>query len=105
MRPHWPESILYSSVHDRIHYVLNVYSRECSGYCCVHKVPVKCTLTHTELPFENCSVLKVQILQTNRVSQFYKSNKSISLSQIFEFIFGKDVLWDNRHRPHTSLLW
>ena len=40
---------------------------------------------------------KVQLLQTNRISQFYESNESISLSQIFEFIVGKDVLWDNRH--------
>ena len=72
---------------------------ECSGYCCVHNLPSKCTLTYTESAFENT---KVQPLQTNRVNQFYESSKSISLSQIFGFIFGKDVPWDNRHRPHTS---
>ena len=34
-----PESILYSCIHDRMHYVRTlVYSVECSGYCCVHKL-------------------------------------------------------------------
>ena len=66
---------------------------------------------------------KRQLLQAHRVSRFYESNDQMSLSQIIkiiekyislcnsfaldriEFVFGKEAPWDNRHQPHTSLLW
>ena len=78
---------------------------------------------YTELAFENPSVHERQVLQATRVSRFYESSESMSLSQIIkiigkyislcissvlsriEFIFGMEVLWDNRHQPHTMLLW
>ena len=59
---------------------------------------------------------KRQLLQANRVSRFYESNKSMSLSQIIkiigkfislcnsfalsriELIFDKEYSWDNRHQ-------
>ena len=33
-----------------------------------------------------------------------KPQNSFVLSCI-EFIFGMEAAWDNRHQPHTSLLW
>ena len=38
------------------------------------------------------------------------TGKCISLCNSFalgriEFIFGNEIPWDNRHQPHTSLLW
>ena len=68
-------------------------------------------------------MLERQVLQATRVCRFYESSESMSLSQIIkiigkyislcissvlsriEFIFGMEVLWDNRHQPHTMLLW
>ena len=65
---------------------------------------------------------KCQLLQASRVSRFFEFNESMNLSQIIkiigkyislcnsfalrhiESIFGKEVPWDKRHHPHTSLL-
>ena len=80
-------------------------------------------LTYTELAFENPSIHERQFLQATRFSRFYESNESMSLRQIIkiigkyislcnssllsriEFIFGMEVLWDNRHQPHITLIW
>ena len=75
-------------------------------------------MTYTELAFENPNVHERQLLQATRVSRFYESNESMSLSQIIKLIgkcislcnssalrvFGMEVLWDNRHQTHTMLL-
>ena len=38
------------------------------------------------------------------IGKYISRCNSFALSRI-EFIFGKEVPWDNRHQPHTSLLW
>ena len=76
-----------------------------------------------KLALENPGIHERQFSQATRVSRFYESNESMSLSQIIkiigkyislcnssalshiEFIFGMEVLWDNRHQPHATLLW
>ena len=97
---------------------------ECSGYCCVHNLPVYCTLVYSELAFENTSVHKTSALASNRISRFYESRESVilSLSQIIKiigkyislcnsfalscikFTFAMDRPWDGGHQPLTSLL-
>ena len=73
-----------------------MYSIECSGYCCIHNLPVYCTLMYTKLAFENSSVHKTSALTINRISWFYESNESVtlSLSQIIK-IKGKYILLCN----------
>ena len=43
---------------------------------------------------------------TYLVAMVTRYNTSITyIVSWIEFIFGMEVLWDNRHQPHTSLLW
>ena len=78
------------------------------------------TVVYTTLAFENPNIHERQFLQATRV---YESNESMSLSQIIkiigkyislcnssalsriEFLFGIEVVWDNKHQPNTTLLW
>ena len=55
--------------------------------------------------------------RTERVNRFYEFNESMSLSPSYNLlctshalsgidpIFGREVPWDDRHQPTTSLLW
>ena len=77
-----PECILYSCVHDRMHYVL----------MCTPWVLLCTQLAYIELAFENSSVHKTSAFTSNRICPFYESNESVilSLSQVIKII-GKYI--------------
>ena len=122
MRPHQNALCTLVYMIKCIMYLICVFHRMQWVLLCTQLL-VWCTLTYTELAFENPSVHERRLLQATRVGRFYESNESMSLSQIIkiigtyislfhcsvlsriEFIFGMKVLWDNRHQPHKTLLW